>query len=258
MRASVELIEALRRAATRIEDPNGGFDWMASEHCNCGILAQELGVEAHRLENIGLWTHLVENHCTVTGIPLNDVLQELHDAGILPSDIEGIEACNRPNVLARIGLDAPAKPYGIIDTYHRRNDQSKLKAIVASYFRAQAEILEEELTNLRQCGVESRHAGGSGNYDRSCPGVVSSVNKDQALDSRGEICERLDPIDAGELTPLTLDRAGNADPASPSSAGPLPQSPSQPVACVHMWCGGQCLYCCALEPVTAPVREASV
>lgn len=45
----------------------------------------------------------------------------------------------------------------------------------------------------------------------------------------------------------------NRDAQDSGDATPLPHSPSPVTAalakeCVHMWCGGQCLYCCAVQP----------
>lgn len=92
MKPSQRLIDALRRAADRIEAPGSDYFWLRSESCNCGILAQELGVPSEFMNMIGSWDYAIERgYCTVTRIPVAHVFSTLHEAGLTDEELSEIE-----------------------------------------------------------------------------------------------------------------------------------------------------------------------
>lgn len=223
MKPSIQLIEALRRAATRIEDPNGGYAWEDPVRCNCGIVAQELlSTSQDHLEEIinradmCVWS---ESVCATTGRPTAIITRELVDAGLSVLDIIGLENLSCAEIRERAGLRCNNPAFNTATSHTCYDDYDHAETVVA-YLRAWADILEEELTNLRQCGVESRHATAElGRLRKGETKLCGGTGVDQSTHS-------------------------------PSSAGPLPQSPSQPVACVHIFLEcGVCMICSATKPV---------
>jgi len=101
MRATPELIFALRRAAVRILDPAEDYDWMSTTKCNCGLLVREIcGLNEEQLLDIqirsyteGCWTTNAER-CKETGLPITYVIETLRDIGLTPDDFNYIEHCN--------------------------------------------------------------------------------------------------------------------------------------------------------------------
>lgn len=138
---SPQLITALRRAADRIEDPNTYYRWASSGNCNCGILAREcLNISADTLKDYGInlaWTHMVEhleeNACSRTGIPYAPLFDALESFGLELKDFRHIELTDSHEVIARMGV----KRY--VGCFEEPR-------FVACYFRAQADMLEEQLT----------------------------------------------------------------------------------------------------------------
>lgn len=138
MKPTRQLIDALRRAADRIEDPRGPYSWSDVVYCNCGILAQELlGVDAIRLtqllvmghESHGPWLHRGDRAaaCRATGVPMSQVSSALVEGGIDPYEFGVIELA-----------DIPHKECKYNENFANRN-------YVARWMRQQADILEEQL-----------------------------------------------------------------------------------------------------------------
>lgn len=139
MRASTILIEALRRAATRIET-DSTYQWHDATHCNCGILAQELlhcdsgGLVKLMLADNGVchgsWSRRANNaiRCAKTGLRVHRLMLLLAEHGVEPSDIEAIEFAGISPAEREWVNDFSYGPY------------------VAKYLRTQADLLEEQLT----------------------------------------------------------------------------------------------------------------
>lgn len=127
MKPSFQLISALRRAADKIEAPDSGYAWICSERCNCGLLAQELGLDPAVLSTIGSWGSAIERgYCDVLKRPLTQVFAVLRAAGLGDDDLVALEDCGT--------------------TCDK----------VAQYLNAQASLLEEQLTlpAVQKQGVE--------------------------------------------------------------------------------------------------------
>lgn len=143
MKPTIQLINALRKAAGKVV--TGEYRWLGKDTCNCGILAKELlGKDFKRLVNsdmvVGCWTMAANRsygYCESTGMPLPKLYAMLEQAGFQFADFRSIEFLANDDVLDRLGgRDALERGiYGIFD-----NPEN-----VARYFRAQADILEEQL-----------------------------------------------------------------------------------------------------------------
>lgn len=143
MKASTQLIAALRRAADRIEDPGSDYNWYSAGQCNCGILARECtGITLKELSSktFGSWRLMAsvcvgDSACATTGMKMRSVFESLMALGFEYGDFESIEFADNPKVLDRLGVD---------DEFN--TERKKSAAFVARYFRTQADILEEQLT----------------------------------------------------------------------------------------------------------------
>ncbi len=130
------LISALRATADRLAT-GAPYQWGHYGSCNCGHLAQTLTgrppAELHRLAQArdGDWRRQAEEHCTTTGAPLGDVIQEMLAAGLRLEDIAHLEHLSDPRVLARY----PGDTYAL-----RRNRRED----VVVYMRTWADLLAEE------------------------------------------------------------------------------------------------------------------
>lgn len=137
MKPSFQLISALRRAADHIEQSPLDYEWCDAQRCNCGQVAQQLvGLEA--LGNLmyghgetGTWRERAFNgYCQVTGEPVWQVIKALAAFGFERHDFEDIEFLRGNVVVQRVG-------------YTLVKDDPKH---VVLYLRAQADLLEEQLT----------------------------------------------------------------------------------------------------------------
>lgn len=100
MKASKELVWALRRAAKRILDPAEGYTWTDVTRCNCGLLVREImGYSAEEMydkfassnNSKGTWTTAAPFLCNATGLPFEEVWNTLKELGFEEEDFELIE-----------------------------------------------------------------------------------------------------------------------------------------------------------------------
>lgn len=217
MKASIELIAALRRAADRIEDPNGGYTWEHPRHCNCGVLASELGIDQARMPWGEPWTERAAR-CSLTGKRLSGIWKTLARAGVDLDDLGYVEQLDDPIVMKRLGWE-PEKRHSFFRTEEWRHRRFAVPANVSRYFRAQADILEEQL--LQGCGTPYR---------------------DCASD-HGSGCATGKPV----VEPRTAGHHCKPPSAKTALAKVMP--------CYHLYLAQCCVYCGHVEPATAPVRE---
>lgn len=135
--SSIQLIEALRDAASRLN--NGAmYAWGHHGCCNCGHVLQSITHKtpeallqsAHT--GIGEWTEIAEEYCGITNLPAYQLMQNLEQAGLTPSDVHHIEYLNDRTVLEKL-------PGGF--RWLRRNERSD----VIVYLNSFADLLEEQL-----------------------------------------------------------------------------------------------------------------
>lgn len=143
---SLPLIEALRTTARRLRE-GVYYAWGHHGGCNCGNLVQvvcDLSKEqivqvAHA--HSGEWTEIAQESCSVTFLPLQQVLQRLEAIGLTPSDIHHLEYLTDREVLSSL-------PGGF--RWLKRNCRED----VITYFDAMAELLEQRLLDTVPFPVE--------------------------------------------------------------------------------------------------------
>lgn len=165
-RASAELIVALRETAARLLRNDVTYRWSSFAHCNCGHLAQtitgldpaEIQRRAMRREgdwgsqardsaskpfpefdfgdrpslDEGAWEPENVGACTVTGAPLDAVLDQMYALGLTAEDVGNLERLSDRDVRRRLGTHKEDFPH-----YGREN--------VVAYLQAWADLLEEQL-----------------------------------------------------------------------------------------------------------------
>lgn len=136
-KATLELIAALRRTASRIEK-GAPYQWGHMGSCNCGNLAQELThfskaeIHAFAMEGRGDWNEQVAEFCPTSGLPMDMLIAEMLNKGLTTTDLQHLERLSDKKVLARIPL---TRRDGM--RHNRRDD-------VVLYLNEWAKILEEE------------------------------------------------------------------------------------------------------------------
>jgi len=134
---SIELIEALRTTAQRLQD-GAHYSWGHHGACNCGNLLQVITsmTEGEILRcaqtGIGEWTELSEEYCPDTNATLNSIKSQLEQAGLTPVDVHNIEYLTDRAVLREL-------PGGF--RWLKRN----VREDVILYFETFANLLEEQL-----------------------------------------------------------------------------------------------------------------
>ena len=122
-----KLTQALKVAIHALETNIVTYNWVNQESCNCGVVAQAIlgkpkdyiaskfdammklsggetvnGKYRHKYRT---WKENVQQHCTITGLPTIQILQELANAGMMPEDITHLEYLENPAILKRAELE---------------------------------------------------------------------------------------------------------------------------------------------------------
>ena len=139
------LIVGLRTAANNLR--NGAFyAWGHHGACNCGHLLQAVTrlskeeIQTYAHTGYGEWTEIMEESCSVTGVPLGLLITELRSMGLTNNDIHNLEYLEDRAVLNNI-------PGGF--RWLKRNQRED----VIIYFETYANMLEEKL--LEQIEIPS-------------------------------------------------------------------------------------------------------
>ena len=139
---SLELIDALRKTATRLKN-GAAYAWGNHGSCNCGNLLQvvtrlskeEILKYAHT--GFGEWTELAEEYCGVTDAPVSLLLFKLQQIGLTPTDIHHLEYLDDRTVLEKL-------PGGF--RWLKRN----IREDVIVYFETFAQLLEDKMIDQVQ------------------------------------------------------------------------------------------------------------
>jgi hypothetical protein len=136
-RPTPELIEALRRTALKLK--NGApYQWGHMGGCNCGNLAQELTklnrdqIHQYAMQRYGDWNEQVEDYCSTSQMPIDLVINEMLNAGLMLEDLKHLEKLDDRQVLVRFPLEARFLKHNVRDD-------------VVAYMNAWADLLEEQL-----------------------------------------------------------------------------------------------------------------
>jgi hypothetical protein len=130
-----ELIQALRATAQKIEH-NSSYQWGHMGLCNCGFLAQEITSlskdEIHRrtMERHGDWSEQLNDYCPTSGLPMDDLIDQLVNFGFSLEELRHLERVSDPAVLQCLPLE-------------KRYLGHNVKADVIVYLNAWANLLEE-------------------------------------------------------------------------------------------------------------------
>lgn len=101
---SVKLIEALRKTALNLRK-GAPYQWGHMGSCNCGNLAQEITrlskAEIHEraMTRKGDWNDQCDAFCPASGLPMDDLICELLDAGLTLDDLKNLEDLSDKNIL---------------------------------------------------------------------------------------------------------------------------------------------------------------
>jgi hypothetical protein len=139
---SLSVVQALRTTARRLEAATGlkAYQWGHMGSCNCGHLAQTVchldpAVIHQRalLTRHGDWDDQLNDYCPHSGLPLDDVIDQMLDAGFTRADLAHLERLADPAVRAVLG---PVRANAM-----RHNN----RADVVLYLRTWADQLEASL-----------------------------------------------------------------------------------------------------------------
>jgi hypothetical protein len=136
-RANIQLIDAIRTAARKIEEGNL-YQWGHMGACNCGHLAQELTpfskkeIHEYALRKYGDWTDQVRDYCPTSGIPMDEIISTMLTSGLSLEDLIDLERLKNKAVLQRMGVN--------MLNHNKKED-------VVNYMLTWADLLEDQLLN---------------------------------------------------------------------------------------------------------------
>ncbi len=134
---SIELIQALRNAAKKIEASNQ-YQWGHMGLCNCGFLAQEITnlrkeeIHTSAMQRYGDWNEQLNDYCPTSGLPMDNLISAMLDFGFDSDDLKHLERLSDSEVLG-------ALPFG------ERNLKQNIKTDVVTYLNTWAKVLESKL-----------------------------------------------------------------------------------------------------------------
>lgn len=138
----ISVINALRNTAKALEK-SSSYQWGHMGACNCGFLAQEITrfrkeeIHARAMQHYGDWNDQLNDYCTTTGLPMNEIISEMIAAGFDVDDLKHLEKLSDPEIL---------------DTFHpdSRHLAHNLKRDVVKYLNAWADLLEAKfISNVK-------------------------------------------------------------------------------------------------------------
>ena len=135
-RPTPKLIDALRRTSRNLK--NGApYQWGHMGGCNCGNLAQELTklnrdqIHQYAMQRYGDWNEQVEDYCSTSQMPIDIVINEMLNAGLMLEDLKHLEKLDDRQVLSRFPIELRHLKHNVRDD-------------VVSYMNAWADLLEEQ------------------------------------------------------------------------------------------------------------------
>ncbi|MCB9600218.1 MAG: hypothetical protein H6720_07675 [Sandaracinus sp.] len=140
------LVHSLRLAALRLED-GAKYRWSHYGMCNCGHLAQVItGVSPSTLQRAafgrsGDWGEQGRDYCPDSGLPMDEILGHMIDAGMEPEDFRHLERLTHPHVLKRLPLERRS-------LHHTRREDTVL------FLTTWADLLEEKLSVSERLALE--------------------------------------------------------------------------------------------------------
>lgn len=131
-----EIIELLRKTGADI-DTSSDYQWGHMGACNCGHLAQNITmktkaeIHSSAMKGIGDWNDQLNDFCPGSGLPFEQIVQEMLAIGFSVKDLMCLEYLNDKKVLQLL-------PEGVYLAKNKRED-------VVMYLNIWADMLEEEM-----------------------------------------------------------------------------------------------------------------
>ena len=136
-RPNLELINALRRTAQNLK--NGSpYQWGHMGGCNCGNLAQELTklnrdqIHRYAMQRYGDWNEQVDDYCSTSHMPIDLVINEMLNTGLMLEDLKHLEKLDDRQVLIRLPQEKRFLKHNVRDD-------------VVTYMNSWADLLEEQI-----------------------------------------------------------------------------------------------------------------
>ncbi|MHC2993475.1 hypothetical protein OB13_18550, partial [Pontibacter sp. HJ8] len=136
-RSSVHLVQAIRHTAQRLAKGDK-YQWGHMGSCNCGHLAQTITqyskgqIHGAAMGRHGDWREQLRDYCLQSGLPMDQIIDEMLAFGLSTDDLEHLERLSHPHVLQAL----PAA-----QRYLKHN----VRQDVVLYLNTWADLLEEEL-----------------------------------------------------------------------------------------------------------------
>ena len=134
---SSAVIDTLIATASKIESDTR-YQWGHMGLCNCGFLAQEITklskseIHTRAMQRHGDWTEQLNDYCPTSGLPMDQLIDELIVFGFTADDMRHLEKLSDGQILRTLPV-------------HKRNLQYNSKKDVVTYLRTWATLLEEQL-----------------------------------------------------------------------------------------------------------------
>lgn len=147
-KSSDKLIKALRETAVRLAT-GATYEWGHMGSCNCGHLAQTIThytkgqIHGAAMWRYGDWREQLRDYCPQSGLPLDEIIDQMLEMGLSREDLAHLEALSHPAVLARL-------PH--------QHLQHNLRDDVVRYLSAWADLLEEQMVVYTLSENKREHA----------------------------------------------------------------------------------------------------
>jgi hypothetical protein len=134
---SIDLVIAIRNTIRNLKTSNN-YQWGHMGCCNCGFLAQEITklrkdeIHSRAMQGHGDWTEQLNDYCAESGMPMDEVITLMLEAGLDSDDLKHLERLSCPVVLR--ALPASSK-----------NLKHNIKEDVITYFDTWAMLMEKQL-----------------------------------------------------------------------------------------------------------------
>jgi len=134
-KSTLLLFGALRATARQLEK-SSHYQWGHMGSCNCGFLAQEITklskseIHSRAMQRYGDWNEQLNDYCPTSGLPFDNIIDELVRAGLDIDDLKHLERLSDAAILSTLGTDC------------LRHNQ---KEDVIAYLLAWAEKMETDL-----------------------------------------------------------------------------------------------------------------
>ncbi|WP_299699916.1 hypothetical protein [uncultured Pontibacter sp.] len=148
-KSSVKLVAAIRETADRLA-LGDNYQWGHMGNCNCGHLAQTIThydkgqIHGAAMWRHGDWTEQLRDYCPQSGLPMDEIIDQMLAWGLSPTDLAYLERLSDPAVLDALPPN-------------RRCLKHNLRDDVVLYLQAWAALLELELvTHLSLTPIKNK------------------------------------------------------------------------------------------------------